>query len=78
MPAKTSKKPLVAIPADAIFLTRREAAALLRQNIQNVDALIRTEKLVAYRPVGRRILIRRDELLQLVTQCPVWKNGGAK
>jgi excisionase family DNA binding protein len=60
-------------PADALFLTRREAAALLRVNIQLIDEMIRHEKLPAYRPVGRRILIRREELLRVVAESPVWE-----
>ncbi len=69
-PGKT--KNATVVPPDALFLTRREAAALLRINIQSIDVLIRTEKLPAYRPVGRRILIRRDELLRVVAESPVW------
>ena len=68
-PPKRSAVP----PADAIFVTRAEAAALLRVNIQLVDEMIRREKLPAYRPVGRRILIRRDELLRAVSESPVWE-----
>jgi len=58
--------------ADALFLTRSEAAALLRINIQLIDEMIRREKLPAYRPVGRRILIRREDLLRVVAESPVW------
>lgn len=57
---------------DSPFITRREAAALLRLNIQSVDELIRREKLPAFRPVGRRILIRKSDLLRVVTDSPVW------
>lgn len=67
--AKRSATP----PADALFLTRREAAALLRVNIQLIDEMIRSEKLPAYRPVGRRILIRREDLMQAVLANPVWE-----
>lgn len=63
-------------PVDTPFLTRHEAAALLRQNIQVVDELIRREKLPAYRIDGsRRILIRRDELLNLVSESLIWKGA---
>lgn len=71
------KKPakLVAVlpPADAIFLSRREAAALLRVNIQLVDEMIRRDILPAYRPVGRRILIRREDLIKTVLANPIWE-----
>jgi excisionase family DNA binding protein len=60
-------------PADALFLTRREAAALLRVHLGAIDEMIRREKLPAYRPVGRRILIRREELLRVVAESPVWE-----
>ena len=60
-------------PPDALFLTRREAAALLRIHLGAIDEMIRREKLPAYRPVGRRILIRRDELLRVVSENPVWE-----
>ena len=68
-PAKRASLP----PADALFLTRREAAALLRINIQLIDEMIRREKLPAYRPVGRRILIRREDCLRVVAESPVWE-----
>jgi excisionase family DNA binding protein len=68
-PAKRASLP----PTEALFLTRREAAALLRINIQLIDEMIRHEKLPAYRPVGRRILIRREELLRVVEESPVWE-----
>ena len=62
-------------PADALFLSRREAAALLGLNVQLIDDMIRRERLPAYRPAGRRILIRRDELLRAVADAPVWKGA---
>jgi excisionase family DNA binding protein len=73
-PAKLSSLP----PADALFLTRREAAALLRINVQLIDEMIRRERLPAYRPVGRRILIRREELLRVVSDSPVWEGARGK
>ena len=63
------------VPPESFFLTRREAAAVARINNQNIDLLIRREVLPAYRPVGRRILIRRDELLRVITESPVWKGA---
>jgi excisionase family DNA binding protein len=66
------KKPAKLPPTDTLFLTRREAAALLRINIQLIDEMIRREKLPAYRPMGRRILIRREDLLRVVLESPVW------
>jgi excisionase family DNA binding protein len=66
-------KPSVLPSPDALFLTRREAAALLRINIQLVDEMIRREKLPAYRPVGRRILIRREDLMRVVLASPIWE-----
>jgi excisionase family DNA binding protein len=61
--------------ADSPFITRREAAALLRLNIQSIDELIRREKLPAFRPVGRRILLRREDCLRVVMESPVWETG---
>jgi excisionase family DNA binding protein len=60
------------------FVNRREAAKFLRLNIQSIDALIRCEKLPAYRPVGRRILIHREDLLRVVMESPVWEAANAK
>lgn len=60
-------------PSDALFLTRQEAAALLRLNIQLIDRMIDEERLPAFRPVGRRILIRREDLLRVVAENPVWE-----
>jgi hypothetical protein len=48
---------------------------MLRQSVQNIDRAIRTEQLPAFRPVGRRVLIRCVDLLQWVEKNPVW---GAK
>ena len=47
------------------FLGRIRAAALLDINPQTIDRFIQRGKLRAFR-VGRRVLVRRDELLQLV------------
>lgn len=60
-------------PPDAIFLTRREAASLLRLNIQLIDRMINEERLPAFRPVGRRVLIKRADLLRVVNENPVWE-----
>lgn len=70
---KRAKRSSSLPPDDALFLTRREAAALLRINIQLIDEMIRREKLPAYRPVGRRILIRREDLISAVLANPVWE-----
>jgi excisionase family DNA binding protein len=59
-------------PADVQVLTRREAAALARVNIQNIDLAIRREELPAYRPVGRKVLILREALMKWITSAPVW------
>jgi excisionase family DNA binding protein len=58
-----------------MLLTRREAAALSRLNIERIDWLIRHEELPAYRPSGRRILILREDLLRVILANPVWKKG---
>lgn len=68
-PAKPSAVPQA---TDSPFISRREAAALLRLNIQSIDKLIRCEKLPAYRPVGRRILLRKSDCLRVVLESPVW------
>jgi excisionase family DNA binding protein len=70
MPKQNKRTPLP--PTDSLFITRREAARLLRLHLGAIDELIRAEKLPAYRPQGRRILIRRDELLSMVAASPVW------
>lgn len=66
---------LLCPPPDALFLTRREAAALLRINIQLIDEMIRREKLPAYRPVGHRILLRREDCIRVVLESPVWEGA---
>jgi excisionase family DNA binding protein len=65
-------KPLV---ADSPFITRREAAQLLRIHLGAIDEMIRREKLPAYRPVGRRILLRREDCLRVVLESPVWESA---
>jgi excisionase family DNA binding protein len=60
-------------PPDSPILTRREAARLARINIQNIDLAIRREELPAFRPVGRRVLILRDDLLNWIKSAPLWK-----
>lgn len=65
-------------PTDSPFITRREAAALLRLNIQIIDELIRRERLPAYRPCGRRILLRREDCLRVVLESPVWKASNVR
>lgn len=57
--------------ADALFVSRRDAAATLGVNIQLIDRLIREERLPAAR-VGRRILISRTDLLRAIAESPVW------
>jgi excisionase family DNA binding protein len=64
----------VAPPADALFLTRRMAAVLLCLHISLIDRMIKEERLPAYR-IGRRILIRREDLLRVVAESPVWKEA---
>jgi excisionase family DNA binding protein len=45
------------------ILTRREAAQFARLSVQSIDLLIARHKLTALR-VGRRILIKKSELLR--------------
>lgn len=65
-------RPSLLPPTDAPVLTRRECARLARVNIQNIDLAIRREELPAFRPVGRRILILRADLMQWIKSSPVW------
>jgi excisionase family DNA binding protein len=44
------------------FISRLAAAELLCVDVQTIDALVRRAQLSAYR-VGRRVILRRDELL---------------
>jgi excisionase family DNA binding protein len=44
------------------FISRIAAAELLCVDVQTIDALVRRAQLSAYR-VGRRVILRRDELL---------------
>ncbi len=60
-------------PDDSPFITRREAARLLRLSLGAIDEMIRREKLPAYRPVGRRILLRREDCVRVVLESPVWE-----
>ena len=62
-------------PDDVLVLTRRECASLARVNIQNIDLAIRREELRAFRPVGRRILILREDLMQWIRSAPVWEEA---
>jgi excisionase family DNA binding protein len=60
-PARALKKPapVTALPPDfkPLAATRREAAAMLRIDVQTIDALNAAKKLKASR-IGRRVLIR--------------------
>jgi excisionase family DNA binding protein len=47
------------------FVGRIHAAAMLDVNPQTLDKLIREGALKAFR-IGRRVIVRRDELLKLV------------
>lgn len=76
MPRKP--KPSDLPSTDAIFLTRAEASALSRLNVERIDELIRREQLPAYRPTGRRILIRREDLLRVILENPVWRKGAVR
>jgi excisionase family DNA binding protein len=75
MPRKANP---TSLSPDSYFITRKQAAEFLGLNLGAIDELIRSEKLPAYRPVGRRILIRRDELLAMVTNSPVWEKTGVR
>ena len=61
--ARASSSPPAAAPSQ--FLGRQQAAALLSVDPQTIDKLIRLGHLRAYR-VGRRVLIKQDELLRMV------------
>jgi excisionase family DNA binding protein len=67
--SKSFSDPLVSVtprPFDETgFLGRTRAAALLDVDPQTIDKLIRRGQLRAFR-LGRRVLVRKAELLQLV------------
>jgi len=48
------------------FLTRQEAASLLRLNIKTVDRYRQRGALPAQRLLGRSVRFRRDDVLKLV------------
>jgi excisionase family DNA binding protein len=52
-------------PDDAQFVGRIRAAALLDVNPQTIDKYIRRGQLRAFH-IGRKVVVRRDELLRLV------------
>jgi len=56
--------------AEAEYVGRLQAAALLGVNVQTIDAWIRSAKLRAYKP-ARRVLIKRAELVSLVEHAQV-------
>jgi excisionase family DNA binding protein len=49
------------------FLTRAEAAQLLRVSIVTLDAYIRNRIVPAY-GIGRRVLLKKDEVINAVIQ----------
>lgn len=57
------------IPNDG-FLGRLEAAEFTRLSVQTLDAMIRQGKLRAYQ-VGRRVLVRKQDLIAAVTTTEV-------
>jgi excisionase family DNA binding protein len=48
-----------------LFVGRIRAAAIVDVNPQTLDKLIRQGRLKAYR-IGRRVILRRDDLLRFV------------
>jgi excisionase family DNA binding protein len=68
--SKSSSKSLVSVGPrrpldDSGFLGRTRAAEFVDCSPQTIDKFIRTGRLRAFR-VGRRVVVRQDELLQLV------------
>jgi excisionase family DNA binding protein len=75
MPKKSKAKapsPPAAAPAGEI-LTRTEAANLTHINIQNIDRAIQREELRAYRPIGRKVLILREDLMKWILGAPMYE-----
>lgn len=64
------------VSVEALFLTRHEAAALLGANVQLIDQMIGEKRLRAHQPTGRRIWIRRDELLKAAAGSLARKGAG--
>ena len=62
-------------PPAGDVLTRTEAARVSRINIQNIDEAIRREELRAFRPIGRKVLILRADLMEWILGAPVWKGA---
>ncbi len=63
----TKPKPQPPAPtADALFISRHQAAALTGLNLQLIDAAIRTGQLPASKIGKRRIVIERAEFVQWV------------
>jgi excisionase family DNA binding protein len=53
------------LPSKSQFIGRIGAAGLLDVSPQTIDKFIRTGRLRAFH-VGRKVIVRKDELLQLV------------
>lgn len=57
-------------PADSQFLSRIHAAQMLDVSVQLIDKFVLSGQLQAFR-LGRKVVIRKDELLRLVTSGKV-------
>jgi excisionase family DNA binding protein len=51
------------------FVSRVHAAAMFDCSVQLIDKFIKCGKLKAYR-LGRKVLVRREELLRLLEEVP--------
>jgi len=68
-PFSARKKPTS--PAESVqYISRVDAAAFLCVNVQTIDKLIRDKAVRASR-VGRRVIVRRDDLLRYVERNAV-------
>jgi hypothetical protein len=77
--AKAAPKPVrTSLPApdpDCEIFTRLGAAKFAQINIQNLDEAIKREELKAYRPIGRKVLIFRKDLIAWILGAPMYRKG---
>ncbi|MFI5107974.1 MAG: helix-turn-helix domain-containing protein [Terriglobales bacterium] len=76
LPFSSQKKPRAApSAADVQYISRYDAAAFLCVNVQTIDKLIRDKAVRASR-MGRRVIVRRDDLLRYVERNAVQPTKG--
>ena len=60
---------------EALYLTKKTASQLTSLSVTTLDEYRRTGRLPFHR-IGRRVLLRRDDLVRFVESCRVDAAGG--